>query len=84
MTFTHAFTFGVLALPLLVSAYPYSALNRTINATEFATIGLYEQFAAASYCSGNLEGAPSKLACKAGNCPLVQAANTTTVVKFLE
>jgi Lipase (class 3)/Lipase 3 N-terminal region len=45
--------------------------------------GLYEQYAAASYCPRNFEAQPDKrLKCPVGNCPRVQNAETSIVYSF--
>ncbi|KAF2709530.1 alpha/beta-hydrolase [Pleomassaria siparia CBS 279.74] len=56
--------------------------NKSIDANLLATLNLMEQYAAASYCANNHDSAGDKLSCVSGNCPLVQAATTTTVVEF--
>ncbi|KAF2840229.1 alpha/beta-hydrolase [Patellaria atrata CBS 101060] len=41
-----------------------------------------EQYAAAGYCPGNNNSPGTKLTCTSGVCPLVEAANTNTVIEF--
>jgi len=56
-----------------------------ISQSLLSTFDLYEQYAAAAYCPGNnniscIPGA--KITCSTGNCPLVQTANTASVIQF--
>jgi len=48
----------------------------------FSNLQLFEQYAAAAYCPTNGNSPGTKLTCVVGNCPRVQAANTTTVIEF--
>lgn len=42
-----------------------------------------EQYAAAAYCSINYNGTPNtKVACSSGNCPMVEADTTDTIIEF--
>ena len=45
---------------------------------------LYAQYAAAAYCTSNVNSTGTKLTCSTGNCPEVQAANTETLYEFNE
>ncbi|CAF9919163.1 MAG: hypothetical protein ALECFALPRED_000986 [Alectoria fallacina] len=58
--------------------------RRAIDATTFANLQLFEQFAAASYCPGNdnVTAGGTKLTCATDNCPLVAADDVTTVYEF--
>ncbi|KAF2468679.1 alpha/beta-hydrolase [Lindgomyces ingoldianus] len=49
----------------------------------FDRFNLMEQYAAASYCELNVNTTGSKVTCSAGNCPLVEAADTNTEVEFI-
>lgn len=41
------------------------------------------QYAAAAYCpANNVPNSPAEVVCNAGNCPLVEAAQATTLVEF--
>lgn len=53
-----------------------------ITAETFDRFNLMEQYAAASYCPLNSNSSQSKVTCNAGNCPLVEAADTLTEVEF--
>jgi hypothetical protein len=46
------------------------------------TFVLYEQYAAAAYCPENNDSPNTKIFCTSDSCPLVQAADTNTVVEF--
>ncbi|KAF2433341.1 alpha/beta-hydrolase [Tothia fuscella] len=56
--------------------------RRAIDANLLATFNLYEQYAAAAYCPTNNNSPNTKIVCSSGNCPLVEAANTDTVIEF--
>ncbi|KAF2814910.1 alpha/beta-hydrolase [Mytilinidion resinicola] len=57
--------------------------GRSVGTDVFSTFQLMEQYAAASYCSPNYDETPNtEVTCPAGNCPLVQAASTDTLVEF--
>jgi len=43
---------------------------------------LMSQYAAAAYCPGNLDSPGTQVTCPVGNCPLVEAANATTMLEF--
>jgi Lipase (class 3)/Lipase 3 N-terminal region len=59
------------------SANTYTA----ISATQYQTLSLYEQYAAASYCPGNDGGAlGTPITCSTGVCNLVQSANATVLL----
>lgn len=44
----------------------------------------YGQYSAAAYCEGNNNSTGDKVTCSVGNCPLVEAADTTTLTEFEE
>lgn len=65
-------------------ASPLSLDTRAIDPGLFTNLEFFSQYAAAAYCSNNNNvpaGGP-KLTCSAGNCPLVQANDVTTVYEF--
>lgn len=43
---------------------------------------LFSQYSAASYCASNIGSTGDKLTCEAGNCAVVQEAETTTLHEF--
>jgi triacylglycerol lipase len=45
---------------------------------------LFAQYAAASYCTNNVNSTGDGLSCLEGNCPSVQSAETTTLYEFDE
>ena len=55
-----------------------------ISTDVYNNLAFFEQFAAAAYCPGNSDGSTTntKLTCSAGNCPLVEADDVTTVYEF--
>lgn len=70
----------------LVSAAPapadFKIERRDISQDLFDTFTLMEQYAAAAYCPDNNDTPDTKLTCATENCPLVEAANTSTVSEF--
>ncbi|KAK0640348.1 Mono- and diacylglycerol lipase [Lasiodiplodia hormozganensis] len=56
--------------------------RRDISQELFDTFQLMEQYAAAAYCPDNNDSPDTKLTCDTGNCPLVEAADATTVSEF--
>ncbi|KAI9831661.1 MAG: hypothetical protein M1819_004727 [Sarea resinae] len=63
-------------------ALPAVLESRDVSPSLLATFNLFEQYAAASYCTENNNSTGSKLTCSVGNCPEVEAANTYTVIEF--
>ena len=53
-----------------------------VSSDVFAALNLYEQWAAAAYCSANNDSPNTPVSCVAGNCPLVQADQTNTLTEF--
>jgi Lipase 3 N-terminal region len=49
-------------------------------ASFFADLQLYSQYAAAAYCSGNTDSPGQKVRCPIGNCPIVEALDTKTIL----
>lgn len=45
-------------------------------------LDFFAQYAAASYCTNNVDSTGDELTCDAGNCPDVQQASTTTLYEF--
>jgi len=43
---------------------------------------LMEQYASAAYCSNNYDSTGDQIECSTGNCPLVQDADSTTVIEY--
>ncbi|KAL1652006.1 hypothetical protein SLS58_000129 [Diplodia intermedia] len=56
--------------------------RRAVSADLLASFNLFEQYSAASYCAQNNNSTGTEVSCEAGNCPLVDAATTNTVVEF--
>jgi Lipase 3 N-terminal region len=53
-----------------------------VSAGVLSQLNLWEQYAAAAYCVSNNNSPGNKVSCAAGNCPLVEAATTTTTIEF--
>ena len=49
-----------------------------------ANLTLYAQYTAAAYCAGNNNSTGGRITCSAGNCPLVQSSDVTSVDEFAE
>ncbi|KAL1648480.1 hypothetical protein SLS58_002235 [Diplodia intermedia] len=56
--------------------------RRDISQDLFDTFKLMSQYAAAAYCPDNNDTPNTKVTCNTGNCPLVEAADATTVSEF--
>ncbi len=58
--------------------------SEAIPTDVYNNLAFFEQFAAAAYCPSNSDGSTTgaKLKCSAGNCPLVEADDVTTVYEF--
>ncbi|KAF7508723.1 hypothetical protein GJ744_008970 [Endocarpon pusillum] len=69
---------------LIISIYaaPTSLVARDVSADVLGRLNLWEQYAAAAYCVANNNSPGTKVTCAAGNCPLVEAATTTTLIEF--
>ncbi|KAF2197958.1 alpha/beta-hydrolase [Delitschia confertaspora ATCC 74209] len=76
--FTLLFSFFSAVTPIIAAPL----VERGINSDLLANFNLFEQYAAAAYCSGNNDSPNSKVTCPYGNCPLVQAASTITLTEF--
>ncbi|KAB2579469.1 Lipase class 3 [Lasiodiplodia theobromae] len=63
-------------------AAPTPLEKRAVSADLLAKFNLFEQYSAASYCAQNNNSTGTEVSCEAGNCPLVDAATTNTVVEF--
>ncbi|KAK2756508.1 hypothetical protein FQN54_005401 [Arachnomyces sp. PD_36] len=70
------------SLALLGSVTAAPLQTRAVEANLLEEFGFYGQYAAAAYCPGNNNSTGTKLTCSTGNCPLVEAANTTTLTEF--
>jgi hypothetical protein len=74
---------GVLARFNVVLKNEMAAMDgQGIDADTFARFNRFEQFAAAAYCRENNNSTKTRIKCQAGNCPLVEQADTWTVVEF--
>jgi len=63
-------------------AAPMPIQRRAISSDLLVTLNLFEQYAAAAYCPSNNDSPNTKVTCSSGNCPLVESANTNTVIEF--
>ncbi|KAJ5690306.1 hypothetical protein N7462_004698 [Penicillium macrosclerotiorum] len=77
--------FSVLALLSAVTALaaPSDLQSRDVSTDELTQFKFWVQYAAASYCYDNyVSKAGHKLTCSAGNCPDVEAADTSIIYDF--
>lgn len=65
-----------------ITERPANNLAATLDATLFAKLKYYVQYAAAAYCSNNDDSSGTPITCSTGNCPDVQAANAVSVLEF--
>ncbi|OCL14584.1 alpha/beta-hydrolase [Glonium stellatum] len=80
-SYLHSFAIAALWISRCLAA-PTPIERRAISADLFATLNLFEQYAAAAYCPSNNDSPNTKVTCSSGNCPLVESANTNTVIEF--
>ncbi|KAJ5104330.1 hypothetical protein NUU61_001677 [Penicillium alfredii] len=73
---------GVSVAATLVGAAPARPVSRDVSTDVLDQLTLFAQYAAASYCSNNLNSTGTPLLCAAGNCPSVQSAQTSTLHEF--
>lgn len=83
----HTLSVALSLFPLLiasVAAVPVKSQPReTVPANLFGNFRYVAQYAAAAYCNDNTNKSPrTKLTCAKGNCPLVEEADTTTLIEF--
>ncbi|KAI9670145.1 MAG: hypothetical protein M1817_004482 [Caeruleum heppii] len=72
-------------LILLVAAAetaPVVLESRAVPSDVFDNLVLYSQWSAAAYCPGNNDSPNTEVTCPIGNCPLVEAFNTSTTTEF--
>ncbi|KAJ9621281.1 hypothetical protein H2203_007333 [Taxawa tesnikishii (nom. ined.)] len=73
----------VLGSALLAAVRAAPLETRAIAQTLLSQLSFYEQYAASAYCEANNQpGSSTEVECDTGNCPLVQAANATSVLEF--
>ncbi|KAL4782766.1 Alpha/Beta hydrolase protein [Aspergillus varians] len=75
---------AVVGLAGLGAAAPAPLARRDVSADVLSQLNLFAEYAAASYCTPNINSTGDKLTCATGNCPTVQAAETTTLDEFYE
>ncbi|KAL4904399.1 hypothetical protein BDW74DRAFT_154747 [Aspergillus multicolor] len=72
------------ALTGLGAAAPAPLARRDVSTEALDQLTLFAEYAAASYCTPNIESTGDKLSCATGNCPLVEAADTKTLAEFYQ
>ncbi|KAA8626994.1 lipase precursor [Pyrenophora tritici-repentis] len=65
-----------------VTAVPVELGRRDVSAGVLDQLAFFSQYSAAAYCLGNNNSPNTKIACPQGNCPLVEAAKTSTLTEF--
>ncbi|KAL3476457.1 Alpha/Beta hydrolase protein [Aspergillus californicus] len=78
------YTHVAAALVGLGIAAPAPLARRDVSAEVLQQLTLFAEYAAASYCTPNIESPGNKVTCATGNCPTVQAAETVTLAEFYE
>lgn len=76
-----ALAFLIPLIPALAAA-PLNLQPRAIPLDLLSTLQLFSQYAGASYCPGNNDSPNTKVTCASGNCPLVEASETSTASEF--
>ncbi|KAF2796088.1 alpha/beta-hydrolase [Melanomma pulvis-pyrius CBS 109.77] len=80
-----AFILSLFLVALLVAGRSAAAPvkgKKAVDSNLLASFNLIEQYAAAAYCSNNHDSPGDEISCNSGNCPLAQAAKTTSVLEF--
>lgn len=72
----------VLLLALFSNAAPLVAEKRGILPDQLNTFKLMSQYAAAAYCASNYDSPGDQIQCAAGNCPEVEAADSSTAIEY--
>ncbi|EAW14911.1 lipase family protein [Aspergillus clavatus NRRL 1] len=78
------YALGVAAFAALGVAAPTGLEARAVSSEILQQLTVFAQWSAASYCTDNINSPGTKLTCSAGNCPLVEAANTESLSEFNE
>ncbi|KAF9699096.1 hypothetical protein EKO04_003098 [Ascochyta lentis] len=64
------------------NAAPLVANKRAIDTSLLQTFRLMSQYASAAYCSNNFNSPGDQIQCGSGNCPLVEQADSATVLEY--
>lgn len=75
---------NLVALAAVAVAAPARPVRRAVSPDVLNRLTLYAQWAAASYCSNNINSTGDAVTCSAGICPYVQSSQTTTLYEFNE
>ncbi|KUM60987.1 hypothetical protein ACN42_g6149 [Penicillium freii] len=75
---------SIAALAIVTVAAPSRSVPRDVSSSVLDKLTLFSQWAAASYCTNNDNSTGDAVSCEAGNCPLVESADTTTLYEFNE
>ncbi|KAL5360744.1 Alpha/Beta hydrolase protein [Aspergillus floccosus] len=73
----------VTTLVALGAAVPVKHVARDVSTAVLQRLNLFAEYSAAAYCTGNLNTTGTKVVCPSGNCPQVEAADTTSLKEFL-
>ncbi|KAB8256132.1 triacylglycerol lipase B [Aspergillus pseudonomiae] len=71
-----------LSLGCLVTRPASQPNSRDSPISFLAQLNLFAQYTAAAYCTGNTNSPGDKVLCPIGNCPLVEEANTETLLEI--
>ncbi|KAF1934258.1 alpha/beta-hydrolase [Didymella exigua CBS 183.55] len=72
----------ILLNALLSDAVPLVPEKRAIDTMLLQTFRLMSQYASAAYCTNNFNSPGTQIQCGSGNCPLVEAADSATVLEY--
>ncbi|KAL4978928.1 Alpha/Beta hydrolase protein [Aspergillus desertorum] len=72
------------ALAGLDIAAPAPLSRRAVSTEALNQLTLFAEYAAASYCTPNIDSVGDKLTCASENCPAVEAADTKTLAEFYQ
>lgn len=81
--FNRVWAVTALAVSTIAAPTPNQGLvSRAVSSDVLQQLELFSQYSAASYCTANINSTGDKLTCEAGNCAIVQEAETTTLHEF--
>ncbi|CAI7615285.1 unnamed protein product [Penicillium manginii] len=75
---------SLLAVTAFTAAAPARPVPRAVSSGVLDQLTLFAEYAAASYCSNNINSTGDLLTCAEGNCPTVQSSGATSLYEFEE
>jgi hypothetical protein len=73
---------AIIAYAVTGSAAPFVLEKRGIQADQLNTFKLMGQYASAAYCESNFNSPGDQIQCVSGSCPLVETADSSTVIEY--